>query len=71
MASRSLLLHTVALAVAGSLACATAALAAWKTEPGVAAPSYAVAQPDRQDLNVDSIVQCMKGGPMALRHVMN
>lgn len=56
MTSRSLLLHTVALAVAGSLACAPAALAAWKTEPGVAAPSYAVAQPDRQDLNVDSVV---------------
>ncbi|MCA0302547.1 MAG: hypothetical protein LCH95_09075 [Proteobacteria bacterium] len=56
MTSRPLLLHTIALALAGALAGAPAAFAAWKTEPGVATPSYAVATPDRQDLNVDSIV---------------
>ena len=57
MTSAPLLLRSAALALAaGSLAFVPAALAAWKTEPGVATPSYAVAQPDRQDLNVDSVV---------------
>ena len=56
MTSRPLLLHTVALAIAGSLAFGTAALAAWKTEPGVPTPSYAVTQPEATTLNVDSLV---------------
>jgi type IV secretory pathway protease TraF len=44
------------LALAALLAGAGSALAAWKTEPGVAVPSYAVAQPDRATVNVDSLV---------------
>lgn len=44
------------LVLAGAIAGATGALAAWKTEPGVATPSYAVTQPDTSSLNVDSLV---------------
>ena len=56
--TRPILLPVLALALAfaGSLAFADDGLAAWKTEPGVATPSYAVAEPSRNDLNVDSIV---------------
>lgn len=44
------------LALASLAIGAPDALAAWKTEPGVAVPSYAVAPPDQVDVNVDSVV---------------
>ena len=44
------------LTIAGLVAVTTGALAAWKTETGVATPSYAVTQPETATLNVDSLV---------------
>ena len=53
----------LAVAFAGSLALADDTLAAWKTEPGVDVPSYAVTEPTRSDVNVDSVVlMCEPGG---------
>ena len=49
-------LPALLLIFAGLTAVTTGALAAWKTEPGVATPSYAVTQPDTSTLNVDSVV---------------
>ena len=62
--TRSLVLPVLALALAfggplalaSSVAFADDGLAAWKTEPGVDVPSYAVTEPVRSDLNVDSLV---------------
>ena len=51
------------LALASLAIGAPGALAAWKTEPGVAVPSYAVAQPEATTVNVDSVVlMCEPGG---------
>lgn len=54
-----------AAALAGAPNARPAATGGWQVEKGVERPSYAVAEPSRTDLNIDSVVLICEPGPKA------
>lgn len=54
-----------AAALAGAPNARPAATGGWQVEKGVERPTYAVAEPSRTDLNIDSVVLLCEQGPKA------